>query len=187
LGPPFFWATAIVSRPDIAIIETTADKAFHSFIGFLLLSYGTASVRTLNVPKDGCVEKSAVKQTHFTAPVVASVILSTACEASLISLLALIEPTRILSGVDARTIRVLAVCAAGRLSGGRCISAERECRSRDERQSRAEQGKFLFHFVVLQKFTAALRRLRPALLGTFKGKQTLELRLRQRTIPYVFQ
>ena len=34
LGPPFFWATAIVSRPDIAIIETTADKAFHNFIGF---------------------------------------------------------------------------------------------------------------------------------------------------------
>ena len=33
-GPPFFWATAIVSRPDIATIETTADKAFHSFIGF---------------------------------------------------------------------------------------------------------------------------------------------------------
>jgi hypothetical protein len=38
-GPPFFWATATQSRPDTAIIETTADKAFHSFIGFLLLSY----------------------------------------------------------------------------------------------------------------------------------------------------
>jgi hypothetical protein len=35
-GPPFFWATAIVSRPDIAMIETAADTAFHNFMGFLL-------------------------------------------------------------------------------------------------------------------------------------------------------
>lgn len=39
LGPPFFWATAMLSRPVMAMIETTADKVFHSFIGFLLLGY----------------------------------------------------------------------------------------------------------------------------------------------------
>ena len=45
----------MLSRPDIAMIETATDKDFHNFIGVLLLSYGNEP-RRLNVPKSEVVE-----------------------------------------------------------------------------------------------------------------------------------
>jgi len=94
----------------------------------------------------------AIKRVRFIAlQVMASLGLSTACEARPISLPALIERTGILGFVDARTIRVLAVRTTTRLPGGRCVDAEREGRRDGERQSSADQGKFFLHYVVLQK------------------------------------
>ena len=117
--------------------------------------------------------------------------LSTASEASLISLLTLIERAGILGRVHASTIRVLAVCATTRLSGRRGVR-ERECRRRDECQTGAEQGKFLFH-MVLQSFLLSLK-TQAALLRIQRGavcrayvEQFVELILRQRTIPDVLQ
>lgn len=53
LGPPFFWATAMQSRPDTRTMETTADKDFHNFIGFLLFGLvGTNQPPALNVAGD---------------------------------------------------------------------------------------------------------------------------------------
>lgn len=98
--------------------------------------------------------------------------LSTACEACLISLLTLIERAGVIGGTSARTIRVLAVRAAARLSGRRRIS-ERECRRRDQCQSGAEQGKFLFH-VFLQRVSAVPRKLRPHYC-VFSVEQLVEL------------